>query len=72
MLKHGNDRAIGVPVRKAPLEFNEVILAQQINPLTQKAPIEEAGHRLSNYKGSLQKWEEVQLVQEKLRLLDTN
>lgn len=36
MLRHGDGRAIGVPVRKALLELGGVILAQQINPLTQK------------------------------------
>ena len=32
----------------------------QINPITQKAPIEEAEHFLSNYRGSLQIWGAVQ------------
>lgn len=54
VLQRGDGRAIGVPVRKAPLELSGVILAQQINPLTQKTPIGEAEHCLSNYKGSLQ------------------
>ena len=49
----GDGRAIGVPVRKALLELGGVILAQQINPLTQKTPIGEAEHCLSNYRGSL-------------------
>lgn len=53
-------RAIGVSVRKALFELGRVILAQQINPLTQKTPIGEAEHCLSNYRGSLQKWEAVQ------------
>lgn len=53
-------RAIGVSVRKALFELGRVILAQQINPLTQKTPKEEAEHCLSNYRGSLQKWEAVQ------------
>ena len=48
-------RAIGVSVRKALFELGRVILAQQINPLTQKTPKEEAEHCLSNYRGSLQK-----------------
>ena len=56
MLQHGYGRAIGVPVRKALLELGGVIPAQQINPLTQKTPIEGAEHCLSNYRGSLQKW----------------
>ena len=43
----------------AELELGGVILAQQINPLTQKTPIEGAEHCLSNYRGSLQKWEAV-------------
>ena len=54
MLQHGDGRAIGVPVRKALLKLSGVILAQQVNPLTQKAPIGEAEHCLSNYRGSLQ------------------
>ena len=54
MLQHGDGRAVGVPVRKALLELGGVILAQQINPLTQKTPIEGAEHCLSNYRGSLQ------------------
>ena len=54
VLQRGDGRAIGVPVRKAPLELSGVILAQQINPLTQKTPIGEAEHCLSNYRGSLQ------------------
>ena len=54
MLQHGDGRAIGVPVRKALLKLSGVILAQQINPLTQKTPIGEAEHCLSNYRGSLQ------------------
>lgn len=53
MLQHGDGRAVGVPVRKALLELGGVILAQQINPLTQKTPIEGAEHCLSNYRGSL-------------------
>ena len=53
MLQHGDGRAIGVSVRKALLELGGVILAQQINPLTQKTPIGEAEHCLSNYRGSL-------------------
>ena len=53
-------RAIGVSVRKALFELGKVILAQQINLLTQKTPKEEAEHCLSNYRGSLQKWEAVQ------------
>lgn len=52
--QHGDGRAVGVPVRKALLELGGVILAQQINPLTQKTPIEGAEHCLSNYRGSLQ------------------
>ena len=56
MLQHGDGRAVGVPVRKALLELGGVILAQQINPLTQKTPIEGAEHCLSNYRGSLQFW----------------
>ena len=55
MLQHGDGRAVGVPVRKALLELGGVILAQQINPLTQKTPIEGAEHCLSNYRGSLQR-----------------
>ena len=54
MLQHGDGRPVGVPVRKALLELSGVILAQQINPLMQKTPIEEAEHSLSNYRGSLQ------------------
>lgn len=53
-------RTIGVFVRKALFELSRVILAQQINLLTQKTPKEEAEHCLSNYRGSLQKWEAVQ------------
>lgn len=53
-------RTIGVFARKALFELGRVILAQQINPLTQKTPIGEAEHCLSNYRGSLQKWEAVQ------------
>lgn len=53
MLRHGDGRAIGVSVRKALLELGRVILAQQINPLTQKTPKEGAEHCLSNYRGSL-------------------
>ena len=60
MLQNGDGRAIGVPVRKALLKLSGVILAQQINPLTQKTPIGEAEHCLSNYRGSLQNWEAVQ------------
>ena len=60
MLQHGDGRAVGVPVRKALLELGGVILAQQINPLTQKTPIEGAEHCLSNYRGSLQFWGAVQ------------
>lgn len=56
MLQHGDGRAVGVPVRKALLELGGVILAQHINPLTQKTPIEGAEHCLSNYRGSLQNW----------------
>ena len=56
MLQHGDGRAIGVSVRKALLELGGVILAQQINPLTQKTPIGEAEHCLSNYRGPLQFW----------------
>ena len=54
MLQHGDGRAIGVSARKALFELGGVILAQQINPLTQKTPIGEAEHCLSNYRGSLQ------------------
>ena len=54
MLQHGDGRAVSVPVRKALFELGRVILAQQINPLTQKTPIGEAEHCLSNYRGSLQ------------------
>ena len=61
MLQHGDGRAVGVPARKALLELGGVILAQQINPLTQKTPIEGAEHCLSNYRGSLQKWEAVHM-----------
>ena len=53
VLQHGGGRAIGVSVRKALFELGRIILAQQINPLTQKAPIGEAEHCLSNYRGSL-------------------
>lgn len=53
MLQHGDGRAIGVPVRKAPLKPGRAILAQQINPLTQKTPKEGAEQCLSNYRGSL-------------------
>lgn len=60
MLQHGDGRAVGVPVRKALLELGGVILAQQINPLTQKTPIGEAEHCLSNYRGSLQFQDAVQ------------
>ena len=56
MLQHGDGRAIGVSARKALFELSGVILAQQINPLTQKTPIGEAEHCLSNYRGSLQFW----------------
>lgn len=56
MLQHGDGRAIGVSARKALFELGGVILAQQINPLTQKTPIGEAEHCLSNYRGSLQFW----------------
>ena len=56
MLQNGDGRAIGVPVRKALLKLSGVILAQQINPLTQKTPIGEAEHCLSNYRGSPQFW----------------
>lgn len=62
MLQHGDGRPVGVPVRKALLEPSGVILAQQINPLMQKTPIEEAEHSLSNYRGSLQKWETVHFL----------
>ena len=54
MLQHGDGRAVGVPVSKALLELGGVILAQQINPLTQKNPIEGAEHCLSSYRGLLQ------------------
>ena len=47
-------------VRKALFELGRVILAQQINPLTQKTPTGEAEHCLSNYRGSLQFWGAVQ------------
>ena len=61
MLQHGDGRAIGVSVRKALFELGGVILAQRINPLTQKTPIGEAEHCLSNYRGSLQFWGAVHL-----------
>ena len=64
MLQHGDGRAIGVPVRKALLKLSGVILAQQINPLTQKTPIGEAEHCLSNYRGSLQIWGAVHFSEE--------
>lgn len=35
VLQHGDSRAAGVSVRKALFELDGVILAQQINPLTQ-------------------------------------
>ena len=54
VLHHGDGRAVVVPVCKAPLELGGVIPAQQINPLTQKAPIGETEHCLSNYRGLLQ------------------
>lgn len=54
VLQHGDGRAVGVSVRKALLELGGVIPARQTNPpLTQKAPIGEAEHCLSNYRGSL-------------------
>lgn len=53
VLQHGDGRAAGAPVRKAPLELGGAIPVRQINPLTQKAPIGGAGHCLFNYKGSL-------------------
>lgn len=45
--------AAGASVRNAPLELGGLILAQQINPLTQKTPIGEAGRCLSSYRSSL-------------------
>ena len=45
--RQGLDCAVGVAVRKALLELGGVILAQQINLLTQKTPIGEAEHCLS-------------------------
>jgi predicted dinucleotide-binding enzyme len=51
--RHGDDRAAGASVRNAPLELGGLILAQQINPLTQKTPIGEAGRCLSSYRSSL-------------------
>ena len=56
MLQHGDGRAIGISVCKALFELGGVILAQQINPLTQRTPIGEAEHGLSNYRGSLHFW----------------
>lgn len=56
VLQHGDGRAVGVSVRKALLELGGIIPARQINPLTQKAPIGEAEHCLSNYGGSLHIW----------------
>lgn len=51
-LQHGDGHAVGAPVRKEGLGLGGVTPTLQLNSTAQN-PIEEAGHFLSNRRGSL-------------------